>query len=80
MSVVQLTEFLGWCTLINVVLLGLTAISVIALKGTISKIHAAMFDVDAAALPATYFTYLADFKIAVLVLNVVPYIALRMMA
>lgn len=80
MSVAQLTEFLGWCTLINVVLLTLTAISVIALKGKISKIHAAMFNVDAATLPAAYFAYLATFKIAVLMLNVVPYIALKLMA
>jgi len=80
MTIEQFTAFLGWCTLINVVLLALAAVGILTLKGTIAGIHSRMFGVDEAKLPDFYFAYLGNYKIAVLVLNLVPYIALKMMA
>ena len=44
-----------------------------------SKVHAKMFQIDDASVRQVYFRYLAYYKIAILVFNLVPYVALRIM-
>jgi len=44
------------------------------------RIHSRLFRVDPEALPMTYLQYLGNYKIAIIILNIVPYIALRIMA
>jgi hypothetical protein len=79
-SLESLTEFLGWCTAINIGLLILTTISLALVRGLISRIHARMFGLNEADLSRAYFEYLAHYKLAILLLNLAPYIALKMMA
>ena len=43
------------------------------------KIHCKMFDLDPATVPKLYFEYLAHYKVLILVFNLGPYIALRVM-
>lgn len=76
----SLTTLLGWCSVVNAAVLALTTVSIIALKGFISDIHGRMFGIQKDALPEMYFQYLANYKIAIIVFNVAPYIALRLMA
>lgn len=59
-----LTTFLGWSTVIN---FGVLAVS---------AIPAWSFEIR----PLIYFQYLAQYKIAIFVFNLVPYIALKIMA
>jgi len=80
MELDTLTTFLGWCSVINIGALILTSFSLMLMRGPISTIHSAMFGVSEANLPSTYFQYLANYKIAILILNVVPYFALKIMA
>jgi len=72
-------EFLGWCSVINIGLLIFSAILVVSLRGPISRIHAKMFNLDESDISRAYFQYLAQYKIAIIVLNIVPYFALRIM-
>ena len=44
-----------------------------------SKVHAKMFNVDEASARNAYFLYFAYYKIAIIVFNLVPYVALRIM-
>ncbi len=78
-TIETMREFLGWCSVINIGLLTFSAIAVIALRGPVTRIHAKMFDLDESDLSRAYFQYLAQYKIAVLMLNIIPYIALYIM-
>lgn len=79
MNIEEVREFLGWCTIINIALLAFSSIMVVALRGTIAKIHQKMFGLDEATVHQAYFRYLANYKVAIIVFNLVPYIALRLM-
>lgn len=79
-SIESLTEFLGWCTLINLGFLLVTSILILAMRTAVSNIHSKMFGLDSMDVLKAYFQYLAHFKIAVIVLNLVPYLALKIMS
>ena len=78
-SIETLTTFFGWCTVINVVALAITSIMLMLMRNFISGIHGKMFGVNKEDLPLTYVQYLGNYKIAIIVLNIVPYIVLRIM-
>lgn len=75
-----LTIFLGWTALINIAVLLFSTVMVLAIRERISKIHAKLFGLDQADVGRAYFQYLAQYKIAILVFNIAPYLALRIMA
>ena len=74
-----LTGFFGWCTAINVGVFAVAAIFVILMRGPIVKVHSKLFGLDEAELSRQYFQYLGQYKIAIFVLNLIPYIALKIM-
>ncbi len=78
-SLETLTVFLGWCTAINIGLLVVASISLILMRGPMVRIHGKMFGLDEVDLTRQYFQYLAQYKIAIIVLNLIPYIALKIM-
>ena len=47
---------------------------------TITRYHSALFGLDEKDLGRAYFQYLAQYKIAIIVLNIAPYLALRIIA
>jgi hypothetical protein len=79
-TIEALTELLGWATVINIVVLLLSTLGVIAMRETIAGIHSKLFGLDEKDLGRAYFQYLAQYKIAIIVLNIAPYIALKIMA
>jgi len=80
MTTETLTEFLGWVSVINIAVLLISGILVIVMRGLISKIHSKIFGLDQKDLGRAYFQYLAQYKIAMIVLSIAPYIALKIMA
>ena len=74
-----LAEFFGWCSVVNVAVLAVSAILLAILRNPISYLHAKMFGVSQTDLQSTYFQYLGNYKIAIFVLNIVPYLALKIM-
>ena len=79
MTIETIREFFGWCAVINTGLLMLSSIFVIAIRGVALRIHGKMFNLDEKYLSQAYFQFLAQYKIAIIVLNVVPYFALKVM-
>ena len=77
MTTETLIEFLAWSSVVNIAILAFSAIAVIMMRGAISRIHSNMFGLDEKDLGRAYFQYLAQYKIAVIVLNIAPYLALR---
>ena len=80
MTTETLTELLGWASIINIAILLFSTVLLIAMRRTISKVHASLFGLDEKDLGRAYFQYLAQYKIAIIVLNITPYIALKCMA
>lgn len=79
-SIEIITAFFGWCTVINFGILIVAAILLVLTRDSISKIHGKMFGLNEMDVARAYFQYLAQYKIAIFVLNLVPYIALRMLS
>ena len=75
-----LTGLLGWCTVINFGVLLVTSAMLILARGSMSRTHGKMFGLDETDLARAYFQYLAQYKIAVLVFNLAPYLALKLMS
>ncbi len=78
-TIETMTEFFGWCTVINIGLLTMSTILIIGIRGTAIRLHGKMFDLDEKSLSLTYFQYLGQLKVATLVFSLVPYVALKIM-
>ncbi|MFH1504989.1 MAG: DUF6868 family protein [Candidatus Omnitrophota bacterium] len=80
MTIEIIREFFGWCAIINIGLLMLSSILIIAIRGIASRVHGKMFNLDEKYLAQAYFQYLGQYKIAIIVFNIVPYFALKAMS
>jgi hypothetical protein len=80
MTLATLTELFGWMSVINVGLLVCTSALLVPLQGFVGRIHARMFKLEEQDLKKAYFQYLAQFKIVVIVFNLAPYLALKIMS
>jgi len=80
MTITTLIAFFGWASVINIAILSLSTIWLIAMRKAITGIHSKLFGLDEKDLGRAYFQYLAQYKIAIIVLNITPYIALKIMA
>jgi hypothetical protein len=76
----ELTTFFGWCTVINLAVYMFTALFIIVFKGFTVAVHSKILAVEAAELPMLYLQFLAHYKIAILLFNLTPYLALKLMA
>jgi len=79
-SIEMIREFLGWCSAVNIAMLFLSSIMLTVMRGWIIKIHAKLSGVSEAELPTIYLQFLGNYKIFILMFNLVPYIALRIAA
>ncbi|MEE8240353.1 MAG: hypothetical protein V3R16_03715 [Nitrospirales bacterium] len=79
-SLETLRTFLGWCTVINLAMLIIVSLFVGPGHGMITGIHGQMFGLSEGDLLRAYFQYVANYKIAWLVFNLVPYFALLLMS
>jgi hypothetical protein len=79
-SLETLRAFLGWCTVLNLGILLIAGIVAGPMRGVVSGIHAKMYGLGEADLSRAYFQYLAHYKTAIFVFNLVPYIALVIIA
>lgn len=79
-SIETLTTFFGWCTVINLgIILMVVLFSSVAHEG-VAKINAKIFGVTKEEANVTWFRVFQQYRLAFVVLNVVPYMALKMMA
>ena len=79
MDLEQLTELFQWMTLLNAGILTLSAILVMALKGTVYRLHAKLFGLSESEVAAVSYTYLGLYRALFLVFNLAPWLALSMM-
>jgi len=56
------------------------SITLVLMRSSLSIIHARMFNLNDTDISRAYFQYLAQYKIAVFIFNLVPYIALKIIS
>lgn len=66
--------------MINLGLLILSTLALMTMRDWICKLHAKLFGTDEKSLPLLYMQYISGFKLLVIFFNLVPYIALKLMA
>ena len=68
---------LGWCTIINAAVLMIWLLFFMAGRDWIYRIHSRWFRISEEKFDGIHYAGMAYFKMAILVLNLVPYLALR---
>ena len=78
MTVALLISTLGWCSVINIGILGFATL-MLAVGGRSSRrLHGSLFSLNNEALNQSYFQFLANYKLLILLFNVTPYFALQL--
>lgn len=77
MSVELVREVLGWCSLINLGLLLWWFLFLSLAHDWTYRVHSRWFKLSSERFDAIHYAGMAFFKIAVIVFNLVPYLALR---
>ena len=79
-SIETIREFLGWCSVVNIGMLVISTVMLTIMRNWVVKLHASTTGVSETELPRIYLEFLGNYKILIIMFNVVPYIALRIMA
>lgn len=69
----------GWMTIINFGLLIFSTLLLFIFKDTICRLHQQISGLEASTLKPAYFYFLASYKLLILIFNLVPYIALKLL-
>ena len=80
MDIATFTIFLGWVSLINLGLLLFSTLYIYFFRAYAVKIHTKMFGLKEADASRIYFQVLGHYKILIIMFNLVPYFALRIIS
>ena len=75
----DLCEFFKWCLIINAGILVFWYIFYLAARDTIYRIHSRWFKLTEEKFASIHYRLMAQYKIAVIILNLVPLIALLLL-
>ncbi len=78
-SIQTLATFLGWCTVINIGVILLLLLGLSVFREGIGELSAKMFGITKEEAKATFFRFFMQYRLAFAILNLVPYIALKIM-
>lgn len=78
-TISQLTELLGWATIINMAYLFIATLALTVFRVQMISIHQKLTGLDDRELRVAYFKFLSSYKVMTLVFIVAPYIALKIM-
>lgn len=80
MSLEALQRMLLWCAVMNYAVLSLWFFVFISAREWLQGLHARWFHLTAGQFDALHYGGMAVYKIGVLLFNIVPYLALRIVA
>nr|VFK60139.1 MAG: hypothetical protein BECKTUN1418F_GA0071002_12014 [Candidatus Kentron sp. TUN]VFK63556.1 MAG: hypothetical protein BECKTUN1418D_GA0071000_12184 [Candidatus Kentron sp. TUN]VFK69398.1 MAG: hypothetical protein BECKTUN1418E_GA0071001_11955 [Candidatus Kentron sp. TUN] len=73
----MLRDLLGWCSLINIVFLILWFLIFTQAHSRIYRLHSRWFKITENEFDRIHYSGMAIFKVLVFILNIVPYLSLR---
>jgi hypothetical protein len=77
-TLAALTKILAWSTLINLSLLALTTLVLVIGKSFLFDMQERLTGLNKSQLQLTFYQFLAFYKVLIIVFNLVPYLALRL--
>lgn len=77
MDIDQITAVFGWMLVINLGFYTLAAVFIVFARERIARFEARMTGIPSEEWPSIFVDYLSRYKIAIMVLNLAPYLALR---
>ena len=77
MTVDTLREFLGWCSVINIALLLYWWLLFMLAHDWVYRLHTKWFKLSPEKFDGLHYSAMAFYKLIVIVFNIIPYIALR---
>lgn len=80
MEISELSTFLGWCTVLNVVVLTFSSILILTFQGYLPVVLGRFSGMESKDASALYYKFLGNYKICIIVFNLVPYISLKIMS
>jgi len=75
----DLTELLGWASLINICFLIITTFFITAMRHLVLSIHSKMFGLTENELLKIYVKFIGNYKMLIFAFIVSPYLALKIM-
>lgn len=79
MNMTQWISFLGYCLILNYAILIIWFLAFVFIENFIKKIHLQWFKLSDTQFDAIHYSAMAVYKILILVFNLVPYIALKLL-
>ncbi len=79
MDVSKLRTFLGWCCVLNFGLILISSLFLLAGPDWLNEMLAKFLSIPSEGFSGLWFTAIGLYKVLVLVFNLIPYIALRIM-
>jgi hypothetical protein len=80
MSIEALRHFLAWCTVINYIILIVWCLAIVFARVPISRLQGRFFDLPVDKFNSINYLGISFYKIGIMLFNLVPYLALRIMA
>lgn len=80
MTIEQIREILGWCSVINVALLMFMFVLVTLLRATVYRMHSKLFPITESQFNIAMYAFLGGYKLLVFVFNIIPYVAVSIVA
>ena len=80
MTIDQLRDFLLWCTVINIAILIFWWLMFMLAHDFVYKMHSKWFKIPLEKFDAIHYKAMAFYKLAIFLFNLVPYIALTIVA
>ncbi|TDL86371.1 DUF6868 family protein [Meridianimarinicoccus aquatilis] len=77
MYIQDLTAVFGWMTVINGLIYAVAVLVIVFGREPMVRLHSGLLGLPHDELPRIYTDYLARYKIAILILNFAPWLALR---
>ncbi len=77
MDISQVTAVFGWMLVVNLGVYLLAAAFIVFARDWVSRLEARITGVPEEAWPQIFVDYLSRYKIAIMVFNLAPYVALR---
>ena len=74
-----LREFFFWCAVVNYGILLCWFIAFLVAHDALRRLHTKWFQLSAAQFDAIHYSIMAAYKIGILLLNVAPYVAVRVL-
>ena len=74
-----LATFFGWCTVLNLALYVFSSVALFSMRGFAMRINRSIFKISEEHFTEVTFDYIARWKLIIITLNFVPYLALKLM-